>query len=166
MKTALTAITKNLPVLLIALVLLGLATYLGYSGSWTATDTFTAFITLAGVVGVTSVAVLVTAQPNSNLYAHLVFVIALIVATAVLSGAHIFTSVQTLPLFGLIVGVGAGSAGINSQSNITSAVTKETTPLQVVGTFGTAYSNASAASVPIEPASIVATDPGNTASTL
>jgi hypothetical protein len=93
---------------------LAIATLFGFTGHLSATDTFSVYLALAGVTGVAGGLVLGSTTPNINIIPHVVFTLFLLAAATVLVIHNVFSSVQILPLFGLVIGSGAtgvGSAG-------------------------------------------------------
>src|SRR5487761_1953970 len=123
------ALYKAVPQLAIALAILGIMTAGAYTGHVSATLALGVIGTLIGLVGLVSITILNSPQPNSDLLPHLIFTLAVLTALTVLLFHSIITSDLMVTVLSPILGGGIVVAGASATSNaISSLVTKPGTP--------------------------------------
>ncbi len=103
--------------LAVALAVLGLFVAGAYTGHFTAAEALGTIGILIGLVGVISVSVLNSPQPNSDLIPHLIFTLAVLAGLAVLLFHNVVTSAGVVAVIGPILGGSVGIAGMASNSN-------------------------------------------------
>lgn len=106
-----TGIQRAVAQLVLMVALLAMMTTLAWTGHVSATDTYTTFMVLLGIVGGAGFVVLVSTASNTNLVPHLVFVLLLLGAVGLLADRSIFSSSQVLGIVGLLLGGGAVATG-------------------------------------------------------
>lgn len=128
MKTFSTALSKAAVQLTVALAVLGLFVAGAYTGHFTAAEALGTIGILIGLVGVVSVSVLNSPQPNSDLIPHLIFTLAVLAGLAVLLFHDVVTSVGVVAVIGPILGGSVGIAGMASNSNAIQSMAPQPVP--------------------------------------
>lgn len=114
--------------LAVALAVLALFTAGAYTGHFTAAEALGTIGILIGLVGVVSVSVLNSPQPNSDLIPHLIFTLAVLAALTVLLFHDVVTSAGVVAVIGPILGGSVGIAGMASNSNAIQSMGPQSVP--------------------------------------
>jgi hypothetical protein len=146
------AFAKSAPQLAVALAILGLFTAAAYTGHAAEAVAAGVIGTLIGLVGVVTVAVLQSPQPNSDLIPHLFFTLCVVAAVGVLLFHNVFTDAIATSLLAPVLGGGLVVAGANANTNAIKSLTPD---LPLGGDPGSSAGPAQA--TPPAPATIPAT---------
>lgn len=109
-----TAALKQLPLVLLAFVVIAFVTVLTYFGHMTAAAAQPTLIGVASVTGGLSLYTLASTTPNSALWAHLVVAAGLTAAVLVLALHNVFGTGDVGDFLGILAGTGALAPAANS----------------------------------------------------